>query len=1805
MSQLIDLGKLRFYFAGLYDNAATYELNDVVKYGGNIYVYTYALASSGHVPTDTDYWALMIEGLKFTGAWNGTTEYRVGDGVAHGGKVYIAIKTGSNQVPPNTTYWSQFADGIQYEGSWSSTNNYQKNDVVVYGGSVYIAKQDNSNRLPTETAYWDPFVEGIDATGVWNSATSYVPNQLAAYGARIYLSITNNTNKVPSQNPTDWVTFIDGVRAMGTYNSATQYHVNDIVVYGSTVYIAKGDTLGNTPSDTNYWEVLTSGTTIRGEWEPATEYLSGDVVNWGGSTYITDTFHSSGTSFADDKDAGKWTKYNSGIRYRGAWATNQFYIEGDVVSDGENARIAIEDHLSGGSLIDDENKWEILAKGATGLLPPQGGRSGFVLTTTGEEPSFEREVTNLYFGPGAKNFADVDASLTDVASVAAVESESFVQSVVVNTGDGAATSADFIAYTTGSTNDAGWADLGFTGPNFETEEFGITGPSEGYVFATASTPIEASVSNKSLTSGVATLTTTTAHDFVAGKKVKIENVGAPFNGVHVIVDTPTTTTFTFAVTASDVSSAAVDPVGTATMYIGTGNLVLATGDTGSDNKIVLAAGGFTSGTEQVSITPGQNVHVEIATQSTSPTTGALTVVGGVGVTGDMQIAGDMTVIGNVDLQGVTKLPVGAGATQFETDAGITDAIVIAAGNSSSFVQNALVNLGSGTSSSADYIAYAGEGDNETGWIDLGITNATFNDPTYGVTGPHDGYIFMSAPNGTTGSGNLVLATDNTGTQNKIVFAAGGLGTGNEQMIITPNQNIHVEIATPSTSATTGAFTVVGGVGFTGATSLDGLIRVKGLTYLGEGAEDFETDAGLTNAKLVAVVEGDPYAQLAIYNPTPTSSTDLIVYADNGDDSSGWIDMGITGSAFQQAEFGVTGPNDGYIFFEAPENTTGKGNLVLATGANGTENKIVFAAGGFSSGKDQMSITPDENVHIEIDTPSISPTTGALTVVGGVGISGDMNVQGDVNISGQISFAGGGTTVETENLAVTDPMIFVANGNTAGDVLDFSFLGAATRLETLTDLGPYTVSNKSVTNQVATLVTGNVNHGFLVGDSVLVEDIDRTISYSTAFPIIKSRANTSITTDYVSNVTIVSRASNVATIVTDAPHGYSSGESVVVAGADTGYNGTFTIIDVPNTTSFTYSNTGSDESVNPSGGTTTVSRTVSNDFVTIVTSEPHGFTAGKDVIIYGVATAYDGTFEIYDTPTSTSFRYIQTGTLQGPSPAEGTATEVTETPVVFNGTRTVTAVPTSKSFSFAAPGASDLALTNLNYTRTNSVTAWKIETGVLTLYVAVEPEEVAGDFVTISGVNPLVNDTLQVTGSTTTAPYTITFSIAEDDVALTELKQALTVNVTSRNRQNNVATLTLASNHSYLVGEEIVVAGVSASFNGTYVVSDIPAPNKISYAQTAININETASTGTVTANRPSPGTVTGEDVMPGTAFVNDPQRFIGSYTGLSRNHNNQEWYLFSGVENKPSATIDFNSITLNNLNVADLKTGGDVIISGTDIVSTTANFKLLDSNVTNLDFARTASTITMGANAGTLNLQSSTITPTQTTVNLWNTVATTANVLGAATTINIGGSLTTLNFGNTVNAQTANLFTSSTGTSNYNFGTGATESSNTKTINIGTNGASGSTTNVNIGSQTAGANGTISLTAPNIVTSGDPAVGIDLAIATKRYADQRPEIITSSTTLIQRGAVRTNGVSSTGNYFVVPASGMVLTLPGSPSLGDEVKITDIAGTSFTTPFTVARNGQRIQGLQEDLIFNINSHSVTLVYSNSTYGWRIVR
>ena len=80
---------------------------------------------------------------------------------------------------------------------------------------------------------------------------------------------------------------------------------------------------------------------------------------------------------------------------------------------------------------------------------------------------------------------------------------------------------------------------------------------EVWLYAQLNNPFSAAltVSNKALTSNVATITTSAAHGLFVGDSVKITGVDNTFNGTWTIATVPTTTTFTYARTSGNVTSA--------------------------------------------------------------------------------------------------------------------------------------------------------------------------------------------------------------------------------------------------------------------------------------------------------------------------------------------------------------------------------------------------------------------------------------------------------------------------------------------------------------------------------------------------------------------------------------------------------------------------------------------------------------------------------------------------------------------------------------------------------------------------------------------------------------------------------------------------------------------------------------------------------------------------------------------------------------------------------------------------------------------------------------------------------------------------------------------------------------------------------------------------------------------------------------------------------------------------------------------------------------------------------------------------
>ena len=88
------------------------------------------------------------------------------------------------------------------------------------------------------------------------------------------------------------------------------------------------------------------------------------------------------------------------------------------------------------------------------------------------------------------------------------------------------------------------------------------------------------------------------------------------------------------------------------------------------------------------------------------------------------------------------------------------------------------------------------------------------------------------------------------------------------------------------------------------------------------------------------------------------------------------------------------------------------------------------------------------------------------------------------------------------------------------------------------------------------------------------------------------------------------------------------------------------------------------------------------------------------------------------------------------------------------------------------------------------------------------------------------------------------------------------------------------------------------------------------------------------------------------------------------------------------------------------------------------------------------------------------------------------------------------------------------------------------------------------------------------------------------------------------AVKTTGFTAVAGegYFINTTSGaFTMTLPASPTIGDEIAFIDYAGTFDTNNLTVGRNSKNIQGSAADLTVSTERAANTLVYTDGTQGW----
>lgn len=180
---------------------------------------------------------------------------------------------------------------------------------------------------------------------------------------------------------------------------------------------------------------------------------------------------------------------------------------------------------------------------------------------------------------------------------------------------------------------------------------------------------------------------------------------------------------------------------------------------------------------------------------------------------DLVTAGGATIGRSLDVGNALYIGAGAKNTSFYNPT------IIARQSGGTYIQAAIVN--SNGNGSADWVAYGDNGNDAHGWVDMGFTGSTFNDPAYTITEQGEGYLFVAGyPDGIS-HGSLVLCTHDTGIDNDIVFGTGGFTTPEKMRLHNAMQQFHILMATESTSVTTGALRIDGGVGVAGNLNVGG------------------------------------------------------------------------------------------------------------------------------------------------------------------------------------------------------------------------------------------------------------------------------------------------------------------------------------------------------------------------------------------------------------------------------------------------------------------------------------------------------------------------------------------------------------------------------------------------------------------------------------------------------------------------------------------------------------------------------------------------------------------------------------------------------------------------------------------------------------------------------------------------------------------------------------------------------------------------------------------------------------------------
>jgi len=411
------LGRIKFVWKATWTASTAYVKDDVIKYGGQTYICTNPHTSTSDFYTDDSNWNVFADGQEWKDDWAVSTYYKKNDIVKYGGYLYVAntAHTSADTITKglefNQSDWDLYAEFFNYRNDWEVSTRYRINDVVKYGGTEYICiddhtsngtystdsdglESDNNGRVLTVDS-----ISPADTDRTQGTYTALVPTGGSGSGLEVTIDVDNiggvaititdngtnyvvgDTLSIPDSSlggggaadvtfnvatvADRWNIFAEGFDWKNNWTAETRYRKNDLVRYGGQLYLCitghrSGTTSEGLETDQAKWQYFHKGTEYRGDWTSGTRYRINDLVKSGSSVWICTTYHTATNSFRADQ--ANWEQFVPGLEFEDSWAIGTEYQKGDIVTYGGYSYIAITNNV-GYPPYSSTSEWKLYLKG--------------------------------------------------------------------------------------------------------------------------------------------------------------------------------------------------------------------------------------------------------------------------------------------------------------------------------------------------------------------------------------------------------------------------------------------------------------------------------------------------------------------------------------------------------------------------------------------------------------------------------------------------------------------------------------------------------------------------------------------------------------------------------------------------------------------------------------------------------------------------------------------------------------------------------------------------------------------------------------------------------------------------------------------------------------------------------------------------------------------------------------------------------------------------------------------------------------------------------------------------------------------------------------------------------------------------------------------------------------------------------------------------------------------------------------------------------------------------------------------------